>query len=162
MANFKGGFAFNNEAAKVEVEQAPDGTLISCVNPVTGQSMSSGNYSEVINGTADAPFGDYTVMDLAEELVGGNISIFARIDASALGIQDPIIGPIYSSLGTDMLIMDGASFISGPTLSRAYDAQWYSDGSSKLFMYNSGITTDATAYMSAITSTVTILHHPMS
>lgn len=32
MANFKGGFAFNNEAAKVEVEQAPDGTLIIKVN----------------------------------------------------------------------------------------------------------------------------------
>ena len=42
MANFKGGFAFNNEAAKVEVEQAPDGTLISCVNPVTGESLGGG------------------------------------------------------------------------------------------------------------------------
>ena len=42
MANFKGGFAFNNEAAKVEVEQAPDGTLISCVNPVTGGSLGGG------------------------------------------------------------------------------------------------------------------------
>lgn len=39
MANFKGGFTFNNEAAKVEVEQAPDGTLMSCVNPVTGESL---------------------------------------------------------------------------------------------------------------------------
>ena len=42
MANFKGGFAFNNEAAKVEVEQAPDGTLISCVNPVTGEELGGG------------------------------------------------------------------------------------------------------------------------
>lgn len=42
MASFKGGFAFNNEAAKVEVEQAPDGTLISCVNPVTGESLGGG------------------------------------------------------------------------------------------------------------------------
>jgi len=42
MDNFKGGFAFNNEAAKVEVEQAPDGTLISCVNPVTGESLGGG------------------------------------------------------------------------------------------------------------------------
>lgn len=42
MANFKGGFAFNNEAAKVEVEQAPDGTLISCVNPVTGEELAAG------------------------------------------------------------------------------------------------------------------------
>ena len=47
MANFKGGFAFNNEAAKVEVEQAPDGTLISCVNPVTGEELGGGGVGEV-------------------------------------------------------------------------------------------------------------------
>lgn len=42
MANFKGGFTFNNEAAKVEVEQQPDGTLVSCMNPVTGEELSGG------------------------------------------------------------------------------------------------------------------------
>lgn len=161
MANFKGGFAFNNEAAKVEVEQAPDGTLISCVNPVTGESLSAGNSYEVITGTADAPFGDYTVIELAEALAAGNISIMASIDASALGIQNPIIGPIYQTLGADGLIMDGASFTSGPTLAMAYSTHWYADGRPQLFMYNSGTNTDATAYMSAITSRVTIAHHPM-
>lgn len=51
MANFKGGFAFNNEAAKVEVEQAPDGTLISCVNPVTGEELGGGGDASVANVT---------------------------------------------------------------------------------------------------------------
>lgn len=53
MANFKGGFAFNNEAAKVEVEQAPDGTLISCVNPVTGESLNAGKLQRSYNGNGD-------------------------------------------------------------------------------------------------------------
>ena len=47
MTNFKGGFAFNNEAAKVEVEQSPNGALISCINPVTGESMGGGNPNSV-------------------------------------------------------------------------------------------------------------------
>lgn len=51
MANFRGGFAFNNEAAKVEVEQAPDGTLISCVNPVTEESLGGGGGSVTIKLT---------------------------------------------------------------------------------------------------------------
>lgn len=51
MVNFKGGFAFNNEAAKVEVEQAPDGTLISCVNPVTGEELGGGGGFEPFSGT---------------------------------------------------------------------------------------------------------------
>lgn len=56
MANFKGGFAFNNEAAKVEVEQAPDGTLISCVNPVTGESLGGGDSSLFVEPVAGSSF----------------------------------------------------------------------------------------------------------
>lgn len=56
MANFRGGFAFNNEAAKVEVEQAPDGTLISCVNPVTEESLGGGGGSVTIKLTNPAAF----------------------------------------------------------------------------------------------------------
>ena len=161
MANFRGGFAFNNEAAKVEVEQAPDGTLISCVNPVTGEGLNAGNSKEVITGTAAAPFGDYTVAELAAGLIAGDISIFANIDASALGISAPIKGPVYALTSGNTITMDGASFSSSPELLMAYAALWDVNNAPSLRMYNNGTVTDASAYMSAITSTVTIYHHPM-
>lgn len=89
MANFKGGFAFNNEAAKAEVEQAPDGTLISCINPVTGESLSGGGTTEVITGTADVPFPDMTSAEynqLIRDMYAGNAAATMIIDATALGL----------------------------------------------------------------------------
>lgn len=97
MASFKGGFAFNNEAAKVEVEQAPDGTLISCVNPVTGESLGGGggrNYKQVITGTLGNPFGDYTPVSIGRAIYNGGLSGIIDIDASALGVTNPIIMPL--------------------------------------------------------------------
>lgn len=87
MANFKGGFAFNNEAAKVEVEQAPDGTLISCVNPVTGESI--GGTTEVITGTAEVPFPDMTLDEynqLITDMASGHAAAVMIIDATATGL----------------------------------------------------------------------------
>lgn len=87
MANFRGGFAFNNEAAKVEVEQAPDGTLISCVNPVTGESI--GGTTEVITGTAAAPFPDMTQDEydqLISDMADGHAAAVMIIDATATGL----------------------------------------------------------------------------
>lgn len=160
MANFKGGFAFNNEAAKVEVEQAPDGTLVSCVNPVTGQSLNAGNYSEVITGTAAAPFGDYTISELIAGVVAGDISMMATFDASALGISYPIDAPIWAVASSTMLEAQGASF-SGADLTGAYLAFWPANGTARWQMYGNGQYTDITAYMPNIPCVLTIYHHPM-
>lgn len=87
MANFKGGFAFNNEAAKVEVEQSPNGALISCINPVTGESMGGGNPNsvQVIKGTAAVPFGIYAA-SIEQGLANGNCSGKIELDGTALGL----------------------------------------------------------------------------
>ena len=90
MANFKGGFAFNNEAAKVEVEQAPDGTLISCVNPVTGEEL-GGGATDVITGTVAAPFPDMTQDEydqLISDMADGHAAAVMIIDATATGLGD--------------------------------------------------------------------------
>lgn len=113
MVNFKGGFAFNNEAAKVEVEQAPDGTLISCVNPVTGESLGgSNNYKETYSGTMAAPFNpDWLESDfilLCDAVSKGNASIIIDIDASASSMGHLVtacLGVVVGEQGEDSFIL---------------------------------------------------------
>ena len=98
MANFKGGFAFNNEAAKVEVEQAPDGTLISCVNPVTGESLGGGGGGEIFtpvfritNHTgATKTVSFYTYYTSADGIVMGSRSQSITNNNSAL-VRDALL-----------------------------------------------------------------------
>lgn len=51
MADFKGGFRFNNGSAAAEVEQNADGSLVSCRNPITGESIGgSGDFTLIPAG----------------------------------------------------------------------------------------------------------------
>ena len=157
MANFKGGFAFNNEAAKVEVEQAPDGTLISCVNPVTGESLGGGNYSEVIEGTLAAPFGDYTISDLAASFQTGDISGVISVDGSSLGILDPIRIVLYSTIDPLAIVAESAG-ISQSAVSKAVQVNWRSDGVNQYRGYMSNTVIDLPG---TLPTEVKLYHHPM-
>ena len=99
MANFKGGFAFNNEAAKVEVEQAPDGTLISCVNPVTGESLGGGGGGGSVTISLTNP-------------VGASSFTACEIEAvDEYGTPSEVIGNITSATGSITLDCPAMIFI---------------------------------------------------
>lgn len=103
MANFKGGFAFNNEAAKAEVEQAPDGTLISCVNPVTGEGIGGNTYDYRIDvaiegSTVTADFNGSTLTEIAKAIKDDPAtSVLAIIHRHAEAQETPQALILYAS-----------------------------------------------------------------
>ena len=179
MANFKGGFAFNNEAAKVEVEQSPNGALISCINPVTGESMGGGNPNsvQVIEGTVGDlfPVGTLTLEELeALEIAmeSNSASIILTMDATELGITDPIIVPLMSYRQDEMhnyyngaVMTSGQSVASGLNIS--YELQFASPVLSVLTQVNiadgAGTITDlrTTIEQVNIPTSTAIYWHPM-
>lgn len=132
MANFKGGFAFNNEAAKVEVEQSPNGALISCTNPVTGESMGGGNPNsvQVVEGTVGDifPVGTLTLEELAalgSAMESNSASIILTIDATELGITDPVTVPLMFYRQDEMHIYyNGAVMSSGESVANGLNISY--------------------------------------
>lgn len=166
MANFKGGFAFNNEAAKVEVEQSPNGALISCINPVTGESMGGGNPNsvQVIEGTLANPFGDVDINELMDALyVGadqtGDAHAIIAGDAAVLGfglLQQPVYCMNYRLRSTAGDINEDGSLCN--------EIYWYLDGEQlaiHAYIEQNGTLTNIASYASQIPTTLTIYWHPM-
>ncbi len=161
MANFKGGFAFNNGAAKVEVEQAPDGTLISCVNPVTGESMSAGNYSETYTGTAaEIEYGSATRLDNLIRTRAA--SIYFTFDLTAMGLGS--ITVMVSHVINNALYADNLRVVSSDI--NGFYCEMEQDlgvkvSADSLILFNEGVATDGTAYAASVPATMTINYHPM-
>lgn len=170
MANFKGGFAFNNEAAKVEVEQAPDGTLISCVNPVTGEGLVTNNVEE-FEGTAANLIGDYpeaTYIDnLLKDIYDGNVSIQITFDLSAASLPEMTIwgagDTIHKFYGADL----DPTYVTGVYFEGGETAIALDDGTAfrlyaGLYKLTNGSSSDMTEYGAMIPTVTKIYHHPMS
>lgn len=168
MANFKGGFAFNNEAAKVEVEQAPDGTLISCVNPVTGESLAGGdNYVETFEGTlADlCEISAELWQSLPSEMILGNISINVDLDLTALSFGHAVVSLVAvkqfgsaSICGLSSLVY-AAGEVNGLFISMARTDGHLTAGTGAFFTSNTP--TDMSPYYASIPTVTKIYHHPM-
>lgn len=161
MANFKGGFAFNNEAAKVEVEQSPNGALISCINPVTGESMGGGNPNsvQVIEGTLANPFGDIAMDELQAAVISGNATAILEFNASALGFGTQKTALYY--YGDEELTASYAGLT--PAFSVAYYLRWNSASGDLEYAYveEDGTVTDVKTAAASLPSTLTIYLHPM-
>lgn len=157
MVNFKGGFAFNNEAAKVEVEQAPDGTLISCVNPVTGEGLNAGNSEEVITGTLAAPFGDHVIADLIAGFQAHDLSGEIFVDGSSMGFTNQIRLPL-SYVGTGSGIGAETATISSSAVTLATQVNWRRDGVNQYRVYMSNTVVDLPG---TLPTEVKLYHHPM-
>ena len=167
MANFKGGFAFNNEAAKVEVEQSPNGALISCINPVTGESMGGGNPNsvQVIEGTAEHFWGDLDFDVLCNAIINGNASAIIVLDLTVLSLGSLKLSINASTTTSDRCAMDAMYAIgSAYNLTNAARGYWEPsrDNYISFNMYASdGTGTDITSYAPQIPTTLTIYWHPM-
>lgn len=132
MANFKGGFAFNNEAAKVEVEQAPDGTLVSCINPVTGEELGGGGGPVVT--TANITLLNKTggpVSNLLFPVLGGTEGdYYGRAISVTLANNQSGSYTVMLIDGRCALLGAGQSYI--PTGSNVVDNQIVGDGTIQL------------------------------
>lgn len=166
MDNFKGGFAFNNEAAKVEVEQSPNGALISCINPVTGESMGGGNPNsvQVITGTLANPWGEEYSRAPFEAMILGNANAMITIDLSELGAFE-ITAPVYLfGTGQDAVIVSsGAVMGAGASVANAYTINWNVVSGALIYagINTDGEGTDIASIASQIPTTLTIYWHPM-
>lgn len=173
MANFKGGFAFNNEAAKVEVEQSPNGALISCINPVTGESMGGGNPNsvQVITGTLDNPFGSEgleLMYNLSDAIKLGNASAKLSFSGESMGYPRTFIAPIVETdyHKTGIMLATPKNI---PADIVALWAEWSPVNNminSECIMWNSDNHSFEPVYlpeeqMLAISTTLTIYWHPM-
>lgn len=177
MANFKGGFAFNNEAAKVEVEQSPNGALISCINPVTGESMGGGNPNsvQVITGTMASVWDDLPIEDgnrFAELFRQGGVSAQMVGDLTALGESEIKLSTCNSFITTQdnsniasivfgNLRLNNPPFMAFETI---FSWELTSNGYIKavgIYSYINGEVIDISEHASQIPTTLTIYWHPM-
>lgn len=169
MANFKGGFAFNNEAAKVEVEQAPDGTLISCINPVTGESLAGGdNHSEQFEGTAAALFTNTDIGMDVEEFVEAirdhNASIRVSYDLSAMGLLEPVVMEGYYDRNLGSVMVSTIQVYNGNA--DGFFGEYAGNHPdvlpvSALYQISGGTAVEMTASAAAIPAITTVYFHPM-
>ena len=158
----KGSIRFNN-AVNAEVDT--DGSEItSVVNLVDGQSLSN-NWVETIEGTLDAPFGDYTRAEIDALLRDGSITLKCVADGTVLSMGTINI-PFFdvTPLGEHVTASIYAELLDGNTGDWAM-LDWYSYDNSAdaqyFKVYQSGTETVLTTYMSSIPTVLTIYHHPM-
>ena len=95
MATNSAGVNFGKPNEEFIIESDGSGALTSARNAVTGtEYVGAGNFSQVIEGTLAAPFGDYMPVSIGEAIYNGGVSGRIAIDASALGVTIPIILPL--------------------------------------------------------------------
>lgn len=166
MADFIGGFNFNNDAAVVEVGVDKDGTLEFCRNPVTGEEMGGAdNYVETITGTAADVFNtnDYYTDALAEGLLDGSISAIVTSDFSVLG-KGTYKCPLYTrqNLDTKVVIAQYTELEADDPL--AVQTWWYKvEGGSGMMMasYDQNGLVNLNTVAQMVPVSINIYHHPM-
>ena len=129
-----------------------DGAAWSNIGGIGGENA---NKVETVTGTVADMFGDVDVATLKSALESKGASVYLTADASALGMST-IIGDLRYGL-----VAEGATVTSDSVL--AYTAIWNVDGTlSSFYMTTDGTTfTDISPYASLITTTLTIVWHPL-
>lgn len=122
------------------------------------------NYVETITGTLANPFGDYTSSQLAYMAnVENSINMFLVVDGSVLGMGVyplSMLKPLNS--GDNSTLFFGASYL--PDNAEHYmvaDVEYQSGLKRARMMVGGNTITDVMSYSSHITTTLTIIHHPM-
>lgn len=116
------------------------------------------NYVQTITGTLDNPFGDVNYSVLASNLYSKSASAYLDIDASALGF-----GVISSrpSASEQQIYTNGASLRTAVQDSTAFEVAWNSEGFIDGRMLAGGNVVDLSSYKNALTTTLTIIWHPL-
>lgn len=146
-----GSFAIEVDTGFLYVFDADSATW----NNIGGIGGENANRVETVTGTVADMFGDVDVATLKSALESKGASVYLTADASALGMST-IIGDLRYGL-----VAEGATVTSNSVL--AYSAIWNDDGTlSSFYMTTDGTTfTDVSPYASLITTTLTIVWHPL-
>lgn len=142
------------------IESAAIGTKI-----YPGEDGENPNYVETITGTLANPFGDYTSSQLAYMAnVENSINMFLVVDGSVLGMGVyplSMLKPLNS--GDNGILFFGASYL--PDNAEHYivaDVEYRSGLTRARMMVGGTTVTDVMSYASYITTTLNIIHHPIS
>ena len=136
---------------------APNGCAF---NPVT-VNLQNPNSIEIYTGTLDDPWGDLDLDGLLAQVNSGDVTMRMEIDGSELGLGT---GNVFCSPFFD----DSFNF-QGTGLFGSTVAAWYSAVASytdegvfnEAYLLSDGTATDITEYASSITTTLTVMRHPM-
>lgn len=120
------------------------------------------NRVEVIQGTLANPFGDVDIVDLFDKMLNGNASANVEIDASALGLG--IFPPVL--IGVDnYFYCVGLSSSSVSTIGESFLINWSRVTGSldfaAMWPQGGGEGTDMSPYASLVSTTLTIIWHPL-
>ena len=119
------------------------------------------NYVETVTGTLANPWGSVTPATLQTAISGNNATALLTVDASAIGM-----GAAYlvATPFAQQAIAFQAVGSSGSSVAdwAAVDVAYGTNGTLTYAWINrSGAALDATAYAQSITTTLTIIHHPL-
>ena len=115
------------------------------------------NTVKTVTGTMTVMFGDINLADLNSKLSSYDAEVHVVCDASALGAGT--INAVLMPYG-EGFSANGGNIMS--TYTSGYVATWNSAGTLTSFKMFQGTTiNDVTAYASAITTTMTVIYHPL-
>lgn len=126
-----------------------------------GGGGGSSNTKKTVTGTLANPFGDIDVADLCSKLQTMDATAYLTIDATALRAGTIVSRPFANST---YFWTNGASINDSVASSSAYSIQWaISDGSLYMAeMISGGNLVDISSYASALTTSMTVVYHPIS
>ena len=132
-------------------------------NVITGTASGGGNpnYVETVTGTLANPWGSVTPATLQTAISGNNATALLTVDASAIGMGTAYL---VATPFAQQAIAFQAVGSSGSSVAdwAAVDVAYGTNGSLAYAWINrSGAALDATAYAQSITTTLTIIHHPL-
>lgn len=121
------------------------------------------NYVETITGTLANPFGDYNIANLAVWAnVDNTVNMYMVADAGAIGLLAYPLSWLKPLNDTDLgKLFFGASYLPQSGNNLVAEVQYTSDGLSRARIMMASTITDMEPYAESITTTLTIIHHPL-
>lgn len=130
-------------------------------NPVIVTGGGNPNYVETIEGTADNPFGSYTISEILLSLANNNISV--RLEVYKGTNERPVVFSAGTYYAGDLIfsgaIYDGLSLIDAIRI--VYTETNPAQPLAVATVTTGGETADIRQYMAEFRSALTIVHHPL-
>lgn len=122
------------------------------------------NYVETIKGTLANPWGDVDIVTLASQCLTNDATVYLLVDGTAIGMPEVELnlqrggisaGIPFGAVGLhttgDMIYLNGSIIIFKLSTGAVTTA----------IIHNDGAITDILPYASNISTTITIIHHPL-
>lgn len=157
---FAYGMRFDDDSNAITVidEENQSATTTGYINGEYIEFDSNPNSVQTVTGTLENPWGDIDYAELRDAMYAHNASAYLDINASALGF-----GVISSrpSATEEYIYTNGATLTGTVQNSTAFSVAWNSEGFNDGRMLAGGNIVDLSSYKDALTTTLTVIWHPL-